>query len=446
MRFSKGEIASALRAATARRGWIGAIAIVAAASFFAGAHNYRHQNWPFGRGYYADLRKAVGLRPPSAALRAQAEQRQAADGASAATPRQSAKVEAKRDFAIATALHRVRARLFPGFPEGHIAPLGNQNGVFSFIHFAHETGELSLNQLHPEKNELTTRRLGVVAGVARGTDIFKAPDSGKIYVSYVTVDERSCASLKLDEVVIPESGSIEQRPLFQTECILPPYAIHHSGGRIQQDSTGRMFLSVGDFQRSHLVADDASSFGKIMAGRPGEGFSVYSRGHRNPQGLLWDADTQTLLETEHGPRGGDEINIIREGQHYGWPHETYGTNYKSDPEFLFLADVGTATYGRHDRYTKPMYSFMPGIGIGQIRKVPTDSFEFPNWLGNYLVVGMTPSLVSLLRVVIVDNRVVLTEAIRLGRIRDFVLTPTGVIVASRDDGLLVVRRDKGKYG
>ena len=93
-----------------------------------------------------------------------------------------------------------------------------------------------------------------------------------------------------------------------------------------------------------------------------------------------------------------------------------------------------------------MYSYIPSIGIGQIRKVPRDSFEFPNWLGNYLVVGMAPRSLSLMRVVIEDNRVVVNEAIRLGRIRDFVVAPTGVIVASRIDGLLIVRRDRGKNG
>lgn len=436
MRFSVGEIASTLRhVATARRGWVGAIVVVAAVSFFAGAHNYRHQNWPFGQGYYAGLRKAVGLPPPAAVLRARAatgetQSRTLADGT--------------REFVVNTMLHRAKARLFPRFPEGHIAPLSDKDGVFSFLHFARD-GALSLNLLQLEKYELSTRQLGIVKGVRLSTDIFKAPDTNKVYVSYVTIDAKTCVSLKLDEVVTQESGPIEQRPVFQTSCTLPPYGLNHAGGRIQQDSTGRMFLTVGDFWKSPLAADENSSFGKILAGKPGEGFSIYSRGHRNPQGLLWDADTQTLLETEHGPYGGDEINIIRENMHYGWPYETYGTNYGADPEDAYLADVGVS-YGRHDRYTKPIFTYSPGIGIGQIRKVPADSFEFPGWVGNYLVAGMAPRSFSLFRITIVDNRVVENEAIKLGRIRDFVVAPTGVIVASRADGLLLMRRDRGKRG
>ncbi|MBX9773812.1 MAG: PQQ-dependent sugar dehydrogenase [Xanthobacteraceae bacterium] len=439
MRFSVREIASTLRPiATARRGWIGAIVVVAAVSFFAGAHNYRHQNWPFARGYYADLRKAVGLAPPASVRRAQAAKRGQGEIQTLTL------ADGTREFVLGTMLHRVKARLFPHFPEGHIAPLADEDGVFSFLHFTRD-GAVSLSLLQMEKQELSTRQLGIVKGVHRGTDIFKAPDTNKVYVSYVTIDTKTCVSLKLDEIVIQEPGPIEQRPVFQTSCTLPPYGLNHGGGRIQQDSTGRMFLTVGDFWKSPLAADENSSFGKILVGKPGEGFAIYSRGHRNPQGLLWDADTQTLLETEHGPSGGDEINIIRENLHYGWPHETYGTNYGADPEDVYLADVGVS-YGRHDRYTKPIFSYSPGIGIGQIRKVPADSFEFPNWVGSYLIAGMAPRSLSLYRVVIVDNRVVENEPIRLGRIRDFVVAPTGVIVASRVDGLLVVRRDRGKRG
>jgi aldose sugar dehydrogenase len=439
MRLSVSTIASTLRhVATARRGWVGAIVVVAAVAFFAGAHNHRHQNWPFGQGYYAKLRKAVGLPPPAAVRRAQSAKQRRGES------RLRTLADGTREFILSTMVHRAKARLFPHFPEGHIAPLADKDGVFSFLHLA-RNGAISLNLLQLEKHELTTRQLGIVEGAHLGTDIFKAPDTNKIYVSYVTIDAKTCASLKLDEIVIQEAGAIEQRPVFQTSCTPPPYGVNHAGGRIQQDSTGRMFLTVGDFRKSHLAADENSSFGKILIGKPGEGFSIYSRGHRNPQGLLWDADTQTLLETEHGPFGGDEINIIRENVHYGWPHETYGTNYDADLEDTYLADVGVS-YGRHDRYTKPIFSYSPGIGIGQIRKVPADSFEFPNWVGSYLVAGMAPRSLSLFRIVIVDNRVVESEAIRLGRIRDFVVAPTGVIVASRVDGLLVVRRDRGRSG
>jgi glucose/arabinose dehydrogenase len=345
---------------------------------------------------------------------------------------------------VHTAVHRAKVRLFRNFPEGHFEPVGYRDGVFEFLHFA-RNGNLSRNSLHLENEELTTTPVGSVKGVALGTDIFRAPDTNKIYVSYVTIDAKTCLSLRFDEIIIAESG-IEQRSVFQTPCTLPPYGRDHAGGRIQQDSAGRMFLTIGDFWKANLAADEKGSFGKIMVGRPGGEFTIFSRGHRNPQGLLWDEDTQTLLATEHGPRGGDEINIIRENTHYGWPHETYGTNYDSNPEGALLGDVGGATYGRHDNYTKPLFAYVPSIGIGQIRKIPRDSFEFPNWVGNYLVAGMAPRAHVLMRVVIEDNRVVVSEPIRLGRIRDFVVTPAGVIIASRNDGLVVVRRDKGRNG
>jgi len=340
-----------------------------------------------------------------------------------------------QEFDVGTALYRLKARLYPGFPEGYVASLGYNDGVFSFLHFA-RSGAISRNSLHAENSSLATRQIGIVESVSLGTDLFIAPDTNKIYVSYVAI-ANACASLKLDEIVIPDIGAIQQRPLFETNCV-SPYGTDHAGGRIQQDSSGRMFLTVGDFRRTDLATDENSSFGKILVGRPGGQFSTYSRGHRNPQGLLWDTSTQTLLQTEHGPYGGDEINIIREGQHYGWPHETYGTRAER------LADIGVGAYGRHDKYTKPIFSYTPSIGIAQIRKVPADSFEFPNWVGSYLVAGMAPRSLSLMRVVLVQERVVMSEAMRLGRIRDFTIAPTGMIVASRNDGLLIVRRDQEK--
>ena len=138
---------------------------------------------------------------------------------------------------------------------------------------------------------------------------------------------------------------------------------------------------------------------------------LISSGHRNPQGLFIN-EKNIILSTEHGPRGGDEINKIIEGKNYGWPISSYGESYglqakklkyeKSHSEFNF---------------EEPIYAFVPSIGISQIIKVP-QSFS-PKWQDNYLITSLRA--LSIYRVKFDKNysRIITMEKIRIGkRIRD----------------------------
>jgi len=100
----------------------------------------------------------------------------------------------------------------------------------------------------------------------------------------------------------------------------------HFGGRLVQLPDGSLVATVGDgFIHREDAQRAASHFGKLVRfGRDGGGLRIHSSGHRNPQGLVHDAATGTLYEHEHGPRGGDEINVIVEGGNHGWPLATHG--------------------------------------------------------------------------------------------------------------------------
>lgn len=405
----------ARRAAGSKALWICVAVAVAAISFFAGAASNRHQIWPFGYGYYAGVLRLFGRPPP-------------------------VDVSGPDSSVVGSTFHRMRTRLSPGIPEAQLEGIETEGHSFKFLHFGLASGELSFGAVDLNTGDVVLRRAGTVDKVNRATGLFRSQGDGKIYVSYVTVDAESCASLKLDEIELTDGAPLRQIPLFQSTCAKPPHVLYVSGGRIQIDSTGRLYLTVGDFGRGDLADDPATSFGKVFSGMPGEPFAVHSRGHRNSQGLLWDQEFSRLLATEHGPQGGDEINLILPGMHYGWPQETYGRKYRAASRKFVWSD--TATYGRHDRYTKPLYSYVPSIGIGQIRKMPRDATEFAHWRGQYFVAGMAPRSRSLIRVVIDGDRVMVNEPLPLGRIRDFVFTETGVIVASRPDGLLIVRNEQ----
>ena len=128
-------------------------------------------------------------------------------------------------------------------------------------------------------------------------------------------------------------------------------------------------------------------------------------GHRNPQGLFVN-EKNIIISTEHGPRGGDEINKIIEGNHYGWPSRSYG-------------EGGENFVSNHSKYgfTEPIYAFLPGIAISQIIQVPV-AFS-PRWPNSYLVTTLNG--VSIYRVVFDENysRIITMEKMRIGkRIRD----------------------------
>ena len=148
-------------------------------------------------------------------------------------------------------------------------------------------------------------------------------------------------------------------------------------------------------------------------------------GHRNPQGIFVN-EKNIILSTEHGPRGGDEINKIVEGNDYGWPISSYGENYGANSfgENYGANSFSTEEYKykkNHSKYdfVEPIYAFVPSVAPSQIIKVP-DTFS-AKWKNNYLITSLRG--LSIYRVMFDENysRVITMEKIRIGkRIRDIV--------------------------
>lgn len=105
----------------------------------------------------------------------------------------------------------------------------------------------------------------------------------------------------------------------------------HFGGRLDFEDSTKLFLTSGERNERNQVQDLKSDLGKILKFELSEGKpnkkSVYSYGHRNPQGIFYDPITKQIWVTEHGPRGGDELNLIQENRNYGWPEYTNGREY-----------------------------------------------------------------------------------------------------------------------
>ena len=262
-------------------------------------------------------------------------------------------------------------------------------------------------------------------------------------------EDQDCYVLRLSKAVLEPSklrGSAVQTdwtPLFDSVPCMPTteYSLPlQSGGRIKFLSEREVLITVGDF---NLISSDRnggpnpqdmrSSLGKILKVDTDNGQSaVYSWGHRNPQGLMIASDG-TIWETEHGPRGGDEINIIVSGGNYGWPARTFGTDTNS------YVWPPSDTPGSHAGYIYPIFSFVPSIGISNLIEVAGD--EFPLWRNDLLVSSLTGA--SLYRVRIREGRAMYSERIWIGgRIRDIVQSPNGILymkIDDRDEVLVVTR-------
>lgn len=162
-----------------------------------------------------------------------------------------------------------------------------------------------------------------------------------------------------------------------------------SGGRLALRDPRTLLLTIGDHQfdgvRSDVAAaqDPASDLGKVIEiDLPTGAARRLTSGHRNPQGLLVARDG-TVWETEHGPQGGDEINVLRAGANYGWPRVTYGREYGSRP----LRDWPlNAEQGRHDGFELPAAVLVPSVGISNL--IQPDPREWPLWRDHLLVTSL----------------------------------------------------------
>lgn len=212
---------------------------------------------------------------------------------------------------------------------------------------------------------------------------------------------------------------------------------HHFGGRMLWGGDGKLYLTIGEGSRYKEKAQDMSTSygavvrlnedGSIPDDNPdfGDGAlpELYSKGHRNPQGFAYDAERGILWETEHGPRGGDEINQIEPGANYGWPLASYGIDYNGAKITPFTEYEGTK---------QPFKYWTPSIGTSGLAVYRGEVFS--DWDGDLLVGAMKGGSEALHRVIISDGREAGEERYLVGkRIRDVRVGPDGAIYVTTED-------------
>lgn len=209
----------------------------------------------------------------------------------------------------------------------------------------------------------------------------------------------------------------------------------HFGSRLAFDGKGHMFISSGErgemtnSQRldNHLgkiirLHDD----GRVPADNPFVNAAnakpeIWSYGHRNPQGMIYDNETNTLWAHEHGPKGGDELNLISRGKNYGWPVITYGIDYNG-------STISTET--SKEGMEQPVLYWVPSIAPCGMVKVTSN--RYPGWKGNFLVGALV--LQHIARVELKDNKYVAQEKLLQGngRFRALAQSPDGYIYAAKE--------------
>jgi glucose/arabinose dehydrogenase len=255
-----------------------------------------------------------------------------------------------------------------------------------------------------------------------------------IYLSYAYAEGDRTTTRVMRARFAPE-GLSGQQVIFSGE----PKATgtHHFGSRLAFGPDGMLWFTMGERNqpdRAQDLNDHAGSVLRIRSdgsvpednpfvGRSDARPEIYSFGHRNPQGLAFRPGTDELWEQEHGPRGGDEINLIKPGANYGWPILTFGRAYSGLP-----MGEGTTRPGMED----PLFHWTPSIAPSGMAFYTGDAF--PGWQGDLLNGALAAQLVS--RLEIDNGRIVGEERFlegELGRIRDLRVGPDGMVYLLTDE-------------
>ena len=327
---------------------------------------------------------------------------------------------------------------------GAIAPLGNDllvatpHGRLALVRptgeAAYLDGNVPMNKAellaHPDKDNLHLNFFRVA------DILLKRHSTGRYELfaahHYFT---GACMRFRLSATTLRQQGadvsvSPEWRTILDAEpCVR--ITSGQAGGRMLMDGPDHLLVVIGDHRQGEYAQDPASHLGKLVRVEIETGRAeTLAFGLRNPQGLTRDA-TGHLWETEHGPQGGDELNVLEPGGNYGWPQVSYGVEYGSRVNVPRAEAVG-----RHDGFIKPVFAWVLSIGISSI--LVNDERLFPLWRDDLLIgslSGTQGSGYALFRVRRDGTDVQYVERIEVGsRIRDLAQMPDSRLALLVDGG------------
>lgn len=255
-------------------------------------------------------------------------------------------------------------------------------------------------------------------------------ENGWIYITYSSQEgDGDGGNTALIRAKLSDNKLVEKQLLYKAEPNTKKG--QHWGARIEFDDEGHLYFSVGDRgNRDENPQDITRDGGKIyrlhddgsipadnpFVNKSGAKTAIFSYGHRNPQGMTKNPFTGKIWVNEHGPKGGDEINIIEKGKNYGWPVISYGVNY-SGTKFTEITEK--------EGMEQPLFYWVPSIAPSGMSIVSSD--KYPEWKGNVLVGALKFEYLE--RLVVENNKVTRREKLfeGIGRLRNVIQAPDGFI-------------------
>ena len=251
-------------------------------------------------------------------------------------------------------------------------------------------------------------------------------ENGWIYLSYAAAGPSDTSMTAIVRGRLRDNRWVDEQPVYVPSAALYGPPNYHYGSRFLFDREGKLLYSIGDRGQPPAAQDLASPLGKVhrinddgtvpegnpFAGRPGAVSTIWTYGHRNPQGLSIDPVTGLLWESEHGPMGGDELNVLEAGHNYGWPVISHGL----EPGI---------TQTTHEGMEAPIVYWNPTIAPSGIHFYAGN--RYPRWRNDLFVTGLGGT--ALRRLEVKGRAVTHQEVVfnRFGRVRDVVTGPDGLL-------------------
>jgi glucose/arabinose dehydrogenase len=215
-------------------------------------------------------------------------------------------------------------------------------------------------------------------------------ENGLIYLSYTKGGEGNLATTAFTRARLDGKALKDAKEIFVADNW--SNSPTNFGGRMVFGRDGKLYTAIGERQEQDRAQNTMLHGGKVLrlnedgtvptdnpfVGKPGYLPEIYSVGHRSPQGLVVNPATGELWENEHGPLGGDEINIVRAGKNYGWPLVTYGKNYDG---------TLVSEFSSRDGFESPFIFWVPSIAVSGLSFYTGDRYG-PTWKGNAFVGSM----------------------------------------------------------
>jgi len=313
--------------------------------------------------------------------------------------------------------------------DGRFLLGGGRGGFGLYLYDLADNSERLLGRVADKSERLDDSRFAITdIGVLSSTT-----DRADVVVSYPRYSSsRDCVSVVLASYQINLSAkpSVKRiRTWFTSKPCVPISAVQHAAGRIEVIDKSNVYMTVGDLGYTEIdqksKRGDLGSLFKISKSK----VEKISRGHRNQQGIVLIG--KDLYASEHGPRGGDELNLIVKGRDYGWPAVTYGEPYTSGDY------VKPAVTGSHEGFPEPLRSWVPSVAPTELIHLPAG----PAWgkWASQLVMGTLRE--EALIFIELRDRDTVGQVVKVGvgeRIRDLELSLDGAIVATTDSGKLLV--------